>query len=344
MTYQSHCILDEFYADTRVFFAGKLVAVTGGSGFIGSHLVEQLLTLGAHPVVLTRQKAPKFLEHIRDRIALVPCDLGDFNQTRHALEGMPVVLNLAAQVAGIEFNMHHPASMFQHNLQWFLNTIRAASEAKAERFLVVSSGCIYPRACSLPTPEEEGVRDSPEPTNAGYGWAKRMEEFLGAAYAAEYALPVAIARPYNAYGPRDNFAPEMSHVLPALIHKAFTTETDSFSVWGDGTHTRSFLYVDDFARGLLEVVARYPKADAVNIGTDEEITIGEAAHMIAELVSEQRGRKIMPVSSPQGLTGQPHRRCDTRKIERTLGYRAQVPFAEGLRRTVEWYAEYYKSL
>jgi GDP-L-fucose synthase len=250
-----------------------------------------------------------------------------------------VVLNLAARVAGIEYNASHPASIFQENLEMFFNTIKASSELKVDRFLVTSSACVYPRHCSIPTPEAEGTQGEPEPTNSGYGWSKRMEEYLGARYAQEFGLSVAIARPYNAYGPRDNFNPASSHVIPALILKAFHSTDGTLPVWGDGSHSRSFLYVEDFARGLLEVAARYPNADAVNIGADEEVTIGEVAHMVAKRVSEIRGFPIKPVFDPRGLTGQPRRHCDTKKAEATIGYRAAMSFEGGLMRTIDWFRD-----
>jgi GDP-L-fucose synthase len=164
-----------------------------------------------------------------------------------------------------------------------------------------------------------------------------MEEFLGRAAAQEYGLPVAIARPYNAYGPRDNFDPSSSHVIPALIRKAIEAKGDIFPVWGDGSHSRDFLYVDDFARGLIEVAARYPAADPVNLGAATECTIRELATTIGEEVSALTGRAVTPGFDPAGLTGQPRRACDTRKAVALLGYRAAVPLRTGLRHTIEWY-------
>lgn len=313
------------------------MAVTGGTGFIGSHVVEQLLSLGARCVVLSRSGRTEFLSDVLPQIDLRRCDLESLEETRQAICGTSVVLNLAATVAGLKYNAEHPATIFDSNMRMFLNAIRAAREIGVERFLVTSSACVYPRSCSLPTPEEEGVVGEPEPTNSGYGWAKRMQEFLGRQYAAEFGLSVAIGRPYNAFGPRDNFDRETSHVIPALIRKAFETTSGEFEVWGDGAHSRSFLYVDDFARGLIEVAARYAVADPVNLGADEEITIGDLALEIATVVGEIRGMPIRPRFRPAGLTGQPRRRCDTSKALRELGFASRTPFLEGLRRTIEWY-------
>jgi GDP-L-fucose synthase len=328
----------EFHPETRAFFARRSVAVTGASGFIGSHVVEQLLALGACVTAVTRQASPANLAHLGCDIEIHKADLNNLADARQALRGASAVLHLAAVVGGLEFNVSKPATIFQTNLQCFFNAIQAARQAGVERFLVTSSACVYPRHCSIPTPETEGFLNEPEPTNSGYGWAKRMEEFLGAKYAAEFGLPVAIARPYNAYGPRDNFDPATSHVIPALIVKAFQTPDHYLRVWGDGSHSRSFLYVDDFARGLLEVAARLPTADAVNIGADDETTIAETACIIASLVSEIRKTVIEPVFDPAGLTGQPRRKCDATKARSLLGYEALVDIREGLKRTVEWFA------
>ena len=337
--YETACSALDFHSDTRAFFRDRIVAVTGGSGFIGSHLVEQLLCLDARPIVVSRRSEGPFLGNLVNRIELRQCDLDSCQSARNAFNGASVVLNLAARVAGLEYNSTHAASIFHSNTQIFLNVIKAVQELKVDRFLVTSSACVYPRFCSIPTPETEGSIGEPEPTNSGYGWAKRMQEYLGAQYAREFGLSVAIARPYNAYGPRDNFDASTSHVIPALIRKAFLSTDGFLDVWGDGSHSRSFLYVDDFARGLLEVTARYPMADPINLGAEEETTIGELATRIANLVSQIRGVPIQPRFEPSGLTGQPRRCCDTSKAKRVLGFGAQIALSEGLQRTVEWFAK-----
>jgi len=316
------------------YWSGKRVLVTGGAGFIGSHLVERLVALGAQVTVPLRSAdAPReHLAGVLDRIALPVADLSRWEEALRVATGQDVVMNLAAQVGGVQYNIDHPASIFRENLTIFMNVIEAARVAAVGRFLVVSSACVYPRDSTVPTPEEEGFAGIPEPTNEGYGWAKRMEEFLGAAYARQYGMSVAIARPYNAYGPRDNFAPDRSHVIPALIRRVCSGE-NPLRVWGTGEQTRTFLYASDFADGLLAVAERYPKADPVNLGSTEEVTVRDLARLILEL----SGVRVTVEFDASRPVGQPRRACDTRKAERVLGFQAAVPLREGLARTIEWY-------
>jgi GDP-L-fucose synthase len=322
------------------FWKGRTVLVTGGSGFIGSHVVELLLSQGARVRVPCRPGSDLcFLEAVRDQVETVTGDLVDLDFCRNAARGQQVVMNLAASVGGLEYNMAHPGSIFRDNLNIFINVLEAARREGVGRFLTVSSACVYPRFCTLPTPEEEGFRDEPEPTNQGYGWAKRMEEFLSAAYAREFGMKVAIARPYNCYGPRDNFDPRSSHVIPALIRRVVEGE-DPLRVWGSGEHSRSFLHVRDFARGLMMTAEKYPDADPVNLGADEEVRISD----LVGLICEAAGATPKIVFDPAGPTGQPRRNCDTRKAQRVLGFQAEVPLRDGLRETVQWYRTVGRSL
>lgn len=319
---------------TPSYWAGKRVLVTGGAGFIGSHLVERLVAEDARVTVPLRdeQALRANLVAVQDRIRLEVADLERWEECLRVVEGHQIVMNLAARVAGIQYNIDHPATMFRDNLAIFLNVIEAARVTRVQRFLVVSSACVYPRECTIPTPEDEGVLGQPEPTNLGYGWAKRMEEFLGHAYAQEYGLSVAIARPYNAYGPRDNFSPESSHVIPALIRRVLEGE-NPLRVWGSGNQTRSFLHVSDFVEGLLTITERYPQADPVNLGSTEEVTLRDLAQLIVTLCGSI-ARVEFDLGKPEG---QPRRMCDTRKAQGVLGFQAKVPLREGLQSTIEWY-------
>lgn len=319
------------------FYKGKKVLVTGGAGFIGSHLVEMLVTRGAEVTVPIRSEdsSRRFLSEVESEISVVYADLLDSRRCEEITKGQDIVMNLAALVGGIEYNIKHPGSIFRDNIQIFMNVLEAARKANVERFLVTSSACVYPRHCSIPTPETEGFVDRPEPTNEGYGWAKRMEEFLADAYHKEFGMKIAIARPYNAYGPRDNFNPESSHVIPALIKRVIDGE-NPLVVWGDGSQSRSFLYVTDFARGLMEVCEKYPESDVLNIGADEETTIKQIVEMIVELSGVNTEIKF-DTTKP---TGQPRRHCDVTKVKEKIGYQAEMSLREGLRNTINWYKEH----
>lgn len=320
------------------FWGRKKVLVTGGGGFIGSHVVERLLRehKGVRVTVAARMTAEnkRNLSAVLKDIRVLKGDLKDPAFCRRACRGQDVVLNLAGVVGGVGYNSRHHASLFRDNMTLQLNMIEAARLEEAARYLVVSTACVYPRDCRIPTPESEGFRDEPELTNRGYGWSKRMGEYLGRAYAEEYGMSVAIVRPYNAYGPRDHYDLEKSHVIAALVRRVCEGESP-LKVWGDGRATRAFLYVEDFARGLLEVAEKYPKADPVNIGSSQEVSVKE----LARAVLRAAGHDAKLVFDPSKPSGQPRRACDTTKSRKVLGFKAEVGLDEGLRRTVAWYRE-----
>ena len=223
--------------------------------------------------------------------------------------------------------------MFRDNITVFLASMEAARRAAVGRVLVVSSACVYPRFCAIPTPESEGFRDRPDPSNEGYGWSKRMEEYLAGAYAKEFGMSVAVARPYNCYGPRDNFDPDSSHVIPALVRKAFDRRSPVLEVWGSGRQSRSFLYVSDFADGLIRICERARDAEPTNLGADEETTIATIARLIVDCAGTGKTLRF-DESQPEG---QPRRRCDTSRLRTLYDFRARVPLADGLRATVDYF-------
>ncbi|MDP3764312.1 MAG: NAD-dependent epimerase/dehydratase family protein [bacterium] len=316
------------------FYHNKKVLVTGGAGFVGSHLVEMLVDQGADVTVPVRATTNlNFLNSVKDNIKIVIADLRDRDSVAKTIKDQEIVLNLAASKGGgIEHSMKHHASLFRDNLSTFMNVIDSARLANVERFLVVSSACVYPKNATNPTPEEEGFKDAPDSANAGYGWSKRMEEYLGQAYADEFGMKIAIARPYNAYGPRDDFFAEYCHVIPGLIKRILGGE-NPLVVWGTGKQTRSFVYATDFARGLLEVCEKYPVADPLNIGTQEETAIGDLAKLLVELT----GSKTEIVFDTSKPDGQPRRTCNVKKAEEKIGFKASIPLRQGLKKTIDWY-------
>lgn len=320
----------------KSFWSGKKVLVTGGTGFIGSHVVERLVEFGAKVTVLDKRRngAIKNIGHLKEKITFIQGDCANLETALAACKGQEIVMNLAARVGGIEYNRTHQATMLGDNLLIETIMIEAARRAGVARFLVVSSACIYPHDAVVPTPESEGFRGEPEETNAGYGWAKRMAEKLGMYYAEEFGMKVTIVRPYNAYGPRDHFDPATSHVIPALIKRVFEGE-DPVVVWGSGKQTRAFLYVDDLALGMIAAIEKYPVPDPVNLGTDEEITIRELVAMIVAL-SGRSPKIIFDTTKPDGS---PRRNSDNTKAREKIGFVAQTKLRAGLQKIIEWYRQ-----
>lgn len=315
------------------FWNGKKVLVTGGAGFIGSHLTEELVKAGAKVRVtyLTSQNFEN-IASVKKQVELLQADLYDSRACEKAVKGQEIVLNLAARVAGIEFNKAHPATMLRDNVQLQSNMLEASRKENVDRFLVVSSACVYPVSSTIPTPEEEGFIDEPEPTNSGYGWGKRIGELFGLKYQEEFGMKIAIARPYNSYGPRDNFDPKTSHVIPALIRRVEAGE-NPLVVWGDGSPTRAFCYATDFAHGLALCAERGIGKGAINIGTDDEISI----KTLVELIVKTSGKNPKIVFDTSKPNGQPRRNSDNAKAVREIGFIAKVGLKEGLKNTIEWY-------
>lgn len=322
---------------SKGFWKGKKVLVTGGAGFIGSHLVDELLYLGAkvNVVDIIPKKFAENLKHLKNSINYIKVDLKKPENVTKTLQGQNVVFHLASKVGGIHYNIIHPATMLVDNVAIATNTIEAARKAEVERLLVVSSACVYPRFCTIPTPEEEGFKDDPEPTNFGYGWAKRLAELAAKTYSEEYGMKIGIVRPYNTYGPRDHFEEERSHVIPALIKRVFTG-VNPLPVWGSGNQSRSFIYVKDLVRGMLTALEKYPKADPINLGTDKEIKIKDLVLKILKITGENP-RMIFDTTKPEG---QPRRNCDNTKAKKILGFKAETPLETGLSETIRWYQDH----
>jgi len=316
------------------FYKSKRVLVTGGAGFIGSHVVEMLVDLGAVVTVPVRQTTDTgFLAAVRSSIQVADGNLFDPYKVDALMKDKDVVLHLAAaKGGGIAHSMQHHGSLFRDNMLSFIHVLDAARRHPVSRLLVVSSACVYPRSVQIPILEEDGFKDVPEPTNAGYGWSKRMEEYLALAYADEYGMNVGIVRPFNAYGPRDDFFHPTNHVIPGLITRLFSGE-NPLVVWGTGHQTRSFLYVTDFARGVLMAAARPDVRGPLNLCSSEEISMGDLAKAIVRL----SGRRVQLSFDTGKPDGQPRRAGDSRHAKETIGFEARVPLVKGLEETISWY-------
>jgi GDP-L-fucose synthase len=311
------------------FWKSRNVLVAGGAGFIGGHLVQRLLDLGARVAIadnLENDSGSRLLNKTADFLKL---DLTDARSCQIASKDVEVVYNAAAKVAGVGYNSAHPGEMFHRNALLNLNMLEAARKNDVDRYVVFSSACVYKRDVAVPTNEDDGFLGDPEPSNFGYGWAKRSAEIQARSYASEYGMKISIIRPYNTYGPRDHFDESTSHVIPSLIRK-INSDPGELVVWGTGQQKRSFVYVSDLVQGLILSPEHYPSADPINIGSDEEVSIRELTELIISLSGKQK-----PVR-------QLRRRPDLAKAKRLLNYSPQVKLRQGLKLTIDWYTQHIR--
>jgi GDP-L-fucose synthase len=305
---------------------GRRVMVTGGGGFLGSAVVRELRANGADQVFVPRS---------------ADYDLRTVEGIRRALaDGRPdVVIHLAAVVGGIGANREHPGSFFYQNAIMGIQLMEEARLAGVDRYLTVGTVCSYPKFTPVPFREETLWDGYPEETNAPYGLAKKMLLVQSQAYRAEYGFDAAYVIPVNLYGPGDNFDPASSHVIPALIRKvvdAHDRGDATVPVWGTGSASREFLYVDDAARGVALAAASLDSAEPVNLGVGHETTIRQLVEQICQLVGYQ-GTLEWDTTKPDG---QPRRALDTSRARDAFGFTARMPFEEGLRRTITWWREH----
>lgn len=301
------------------FWEGKRVLVTGGAGFVGSHVVGRLLE--------TRHVAPEQIRvlHITD------CDLRYFSNARKAVEGMDVVLHLAADVGGLHYSSTHPAHQYYNCALIDLQVVEAARQEQASKFIGVSSSTAYPADALSPLREEELFAGKPRESHLGYAAAKRNLVILAEVYHRQYEMDIAVIVANNAYGPRDNFDWQSSHVIPALIRKCL--ENSELEVWGDGSPVRDFLYVEDLAEAILLGAERLPAGEYTNIGSGREVTIEELVRQIANLTGFA-GEIRFDNTKPKG---EPRRSVSIEKARRLIGFQPRFSLEQGLRRTIEWY-------
>jgi len=316
------------------FYKGKNVLVAGGGGFIGSHLVELLVESGARVRVAQRTYPSKNLTAVLSKIEFVPADLSRLEECLKVTKGMEIVFDLAAKVGGVQYNTNHPATMFFRDSILSLNMLEAARVERVDRFMCASSTCVYSPTATVPNMEEDGFKDNPDESNIGYGWAKRVAE-LGAKFCArEFGMKIAIVRPANIYGPRDNFDSETFHVIPALIRRVFES-TGSIDVWGSGNQTRSFIYVKDAVRAMMLATEKYAVVDPINIGTDEEITIKKLIELIIRISGKDLAVRF-DTSKPEG---QIRKAAGISRIREKLNWSPSYSLEEGLKETIEWFKE-----
>jgi len=301
----------------------RKILVTGGAGFLGSFVVEKLIKRGVprKKILIPRSK---------------DLDLTKWENCQKVVRGQDIVIHLAAVVGGIGYNQKIPGQMFYDNLMMGAQLMEASRQAKLEKFVAIGTICAYPKHTPVPF-KESGLWDGyPEETNAPYGLAKKMLLVQAQAYRQQYGFNAIYLLPVNLYGPEDNFKPESSHVIPALIKKvadAQKTKEKYINVWGTGNASREFLYVDDCAEGIVLATEKYNKPDPVNLGSNREIKIKDLVKTICGLMKfkgEIRWDKTKP-------DGQPRRMVDATLAKKEFGFKAKIDFEVGLKRTINWY-------
>jgi len=306
-------------------WSNKRILVTGGAGFLGRYVVQRLRARGCRDIFV-----PRSAQYDLRQPPMVKQLLADSQPD--------IIFHLAAVVGGIGANRECPGKFFYDNLVMGAHLMEEARSAGVEKFVGVGTVCAYPKFTSVPFREVDLWNGYPEETNAPYGLAKKMLLVQGQAYRAQYGFNAIYLLPTNLYGPGDNFDPRSSHVIPALIKKccdAIESRTGEIVVWGDGTPTREFLYVEDAAEGLVLARENYNKGDPVNLGSGSEISIRDLVTLIAKHTGFT-GRIVWDTTQPNG---QPRRALDTSRAEREFGFRARTAFHEGLQKTIAWYRQ-----
>jgi len=310
--------MNEFWHDRRI-------CVTGGRGFLGQVVVRKLQERGARNIFVPSKEKYDLtkLEAINRMLSDARPDL---------------IIHLAAQVGGIGANREHPAEFFYNNLMMGVQLMHRAWETGVDKFVAIGTICAYPKYTPVPFREENLWDGYPEETNAPYGMAKKMLLVQSQAYRDQYGFNSIFLLPVNLYGPGDNFDPQSSHVIPALIRKCIEATEQGrgeIVVWGDGSPTREFLYVEDAAEGILLASEKFNRSDPVNLGSGYEISIKELVEVIARLTGYE-GNIVWDTTKPNG---QPRRRLDITRAKEYFGFEAGMPFEEGLKKTIDWYKQ-----
>jgi GDP-L-fucose synthase len=313
-------------ASPGLSLSGKRILVTGGAGFLGAPVCAMLHARGAADVLVPRR---------------ADYDLTEAAAVNRLFEHArpDIVLHLAAEVGGIGANRDNPGRFFYANVAMGLHVVEAARRAEVEKLVQVGTVCSYPKFTPVPFSEQSLWDGYPEETNAPYGIAKKALLVMLAAYRDQYGFPGIFLMPTNLYGPRDNFDPASSHVIPALIRKceeARVAGEPSITCWGTGSASREFLYVDDCAEAIVAATERYDSPEPVNIGVGEEITIRDLVQLIAH-VTDYSGEIRWDTTKPDG---QPRRVLDTTRAREEIGFRASTSFTDGLRATVDWFRQH----
>ena len=311
------------------FWKNKKILITGGHGFLGKHLVNELI----------KEK------NVPEQNIKIPmekdCDLREWDNCMRAVADVDVVIHLAAKVGGIGFNKKYPGELFYDNAIMSIQMMEAARKANVRKYVAIGTVCAYPKFTPIPFNEEDIWNGYPEETNAPYGIAKKIQLVQVQSYKLQYGFNSIFLLPVNLYGPGDNFHLENSHVIPALIRKFVEAKRNGKKrviVWGTGEASREFLYVRDAAKGILLAAEKYNNSAPVNLGAGNEIKIKDLVYLIRTMVGFT-GEIVWEKSKPDG---QPRRMLDTSRAEREFGFKAKTPLELGLSETIEWYERHIK--
>jgi GDP-L-fucose synthase len=342
----------ELLTMSEQFWKDKRVIVTGGAGFLGSFVIQKLVERGATDILVPRiehynltdrdsikqlldvvmQPEDKVPEHLCPLSTGLPPSNFDLRP-----ENL-LIIHLAANVGGIGANREHPAEFFYDNLMMGVELMHQAWQRGMGKFVAIGTVCAYPKFTPVPFKEEDLWIGYPEETNAPYGLAKKMMLVQAQAYRQQYGFNAIYLLPVNLYGPGDNFNLQTSHVIPALVRKAIEAQErgeDQLVVWGDGSPTREFLYVEDAADGIVTAAEKYNGPEPVNLGSGYEISIKDLTELVVRLTGFE-GNLVWDTEKPNG---QPRRGLDVSRAKEYFGWQAQVPFEEGMRRTIAWFKE-----
>lgn len=307
---------------------GKKIVVTGGSGFLGSRIVKLLQEKGITDIIVPRSDN---------------CDLRKVENCSKITKDVNIVFHAAGNVGGIGYNKEHPASVFFDNIMMDTLMMEESRKNGVEKFIAIGTVCSYPKFAPVPFSEEQIWNGYPEETNASYGLSKKMMMVQSDAYRQEYDFKSIVLVQTNLYGPEDNFDPNTSHVIPALIkkiHDAKISKQSEIELWGDGSPSRDFLYVDDAARAAILAAERYEKSDPINIGSGKEITIRELVELLKKLMNAEN---LAIKWNTQKPNGQPRRCLNIDRAKREIGFVPMISMEEGLRRTIEWFESTHKA-
>lgn len=307
---------------------GKRVLLTGGAGFLGQFVKRELMEHGVKAKDIFIPRSRQY-------------DLRKESVCAKVMKNIDIVIHLAATVGGIEYNRQNPGTIFYDNLSMGLHLIEAARKAKVEKFVSIGTVCSYPKITEVPFKEEDLWKGYPEETNAPYGLAKKMMLVQAQSYRTQFGFNTICLLPVNLYGPGDDFNPETSHVIPAIIKKfadAKKAKQKTVSIWGTGKATREFLYVEDAAEGIVLATEKYDGNEPINLGSCFEISIFDLAHLVAKLVG-YKGEILFDSTKPDG---QPRRKLDVSRAEKEFNFKSKTSFEKGLKKTIKWYLDKQK--